>query len=36
MTAMVEETWRDSVDLDRARVVDAQGIGGPATSETES
>jgi hypothetical protein len=34
MSAMVEETWGDSVDLDRARVADTQGIGGHGTSRT--
>ena len=29
LDATVADTWRDSVDLDRARGADRQGIGGP-------
>jgi uncharacterized membrane protein len=36
LDAMVEEIWRDSIDLDRARVADTQGIGGPAASRRGS
>ena len=30
LDATVADAWRDSVDLDRAREADGQGIGGPA------
>ncbi len=30
LDATIEEFWRDSVDLDRAREPDGQGIGGPS------
>ena len=29
LDAMVAESWRDSVDLDRAHAADSQGIGSP-------
>lgn len=33
LDATVEEHWGASVDLDRARVADGQGIGGPSSRE---
>lgn len=31
LDATIEDHWADSVDLDRARIADGQGIGGPST-----
>jgi uncharacterized membrane protein len=34
LDATVDEHWRDSVDLERARTADGQGIGGPTSRST--
>jgi uncharacterized membrane protein len=36
LDAILADTWRNSIDLDRARIADRQGIGGPSVATGDS
>ena len=35
LDAILADTWRNLIDLDRARIADRQGIGGPSVATGE-